>query len=110
LKYRAKKGEPENWIAAAKQIMAAEKADAVIVMLGMNDRIAVHESTTPAPEKIGETDKLTAPDDDEGPDAEAAMPDEKNPAKKNTGEFRDARWLSQYTKAIRRMTLALRER
>jgi uncharacterized protein len=111
LKYRAKNGEPANWIAAAKQIMATEKADAVVVMLGMNDRIAVHETTpaTSMPKANNETDKPRAPDDDEGADAEAATPDEKDTAKKGTGEFRDERWVSRYAKAIRQMTRALRE-
>lgn len=109
LKYRAKKGEPENWIAAAKQIIAAEKADAVVVMLGLNDRIAIRESApaVPAPKGSGEANKLKASAEEPDADGEAAMPDL---AKKGTGEFRDERWVSQYTKAIRQMTLALRER
>ena len=56
LKYPAKKGEAENWVAAAKQIIAAEKADAIVVMLGLRDRIAVRETapTVPAPKATGE--------------------------------------------------------
>src|SRR5262249_36409015 len=42
LKYQPK-GEPADWAAAAKGILATEKADAIVVMLGLNDRIAMRE-------------------------------------------------------------------
>ncbi len=42
------KGDPADWPAAAKAILAAEKPDAIVVMLGLNDRIAMRE---PAAEK-----------------------------------------------------------
>jgi hypothetical protein len=46
------KGEPADWAAAARSILATEKPDAIVVMLGMNDRVAMRE---PAAEKA--TDK-----------------------------------------------------
>jgi uncharacterized protein len=42
------KGEPADWAAAAKGILATEKPDVIVVMLGLSDRIAMHE---PAAEK-----------------------------------------------------------
>ena len=42
LKYQPK-GEPADWAAAAKGILATEKPDAIVVMLGLNDRIAMRE-------------------------------------------------------------------
>ncbi len=42
IKYQPK-GDPADWAAAAKSILATEKADAIVVMLGVNDRIAIHE-------------------------------------------------------------------
>src|SRR5690242_16549295 len=42
------KGEPADWVAAAKGILATEKPDIIVVMLGLNDRIAIRE---PAPDK-----------------------------------------------------------
>ena len=42
------KGDPADWAAAAKGILATEKPDVIVVMLGLNDRIAMHE---PAAEK-----------------------------------------------------------
>ena len=32
------KGEPADWVAAAKGILATEKPDAIVVMLGLDDR------------------------------------------------------------------------
>ena len=42
IKYQPK-GEPADWAAAAKGILATEKPDAIVVMLGLNDRVAIRE-------------------------------------------------------------------
>ncbi len=42
IKYQPK-GDPADWAAAAKGILAAEKADAIVVMLGLDDRVAIRE-------------------------------------------------------------------
>src|ERR1700736_3319096 len=42
IKYQPK-GDPADWAAAAKGILATEKPDAIIVMLGLNDRVAMRE-------------------------------------------------------------------
>jgi len=47
LKYQPK-GEPSDWAAAAKGILATEKPDVIVVMLGLNDRTPIRE---PAAEK-----------------------------------------------------------
>ena len=49
IKYQPK-GDPADWAAAAKGILATEKPDAIVVMLGLNDRVAMRE---PVVEKIG---------------------------------------------------------
>jgi hypothetical protein len=72
------KGEPADWVAAAKGIMATEKPDAIVVMLGLNDRIAMRE---PVVEK---TDKKDADKKGDKKDAKAktdAKPDGKSAAK-----------------------------
>jgi hypothetical protein len=48
IKYQPK-GDPADWAAAAKGILATEKPDAIVVMLGLNDRVAMRE---PAGEKF----------------------------------------------------------
>src|SRR5580704_18880212 len=56
------KGDPADWAAAAKGILATEKPEAIVVMLGLNDRMAMRE---PQLEKSSEksdaksTDKKT---------------------------------------------------
>src|SRR6195952_2459895 len=42
IKYQPK-GEPADWAAAAKAVLAPEKPDAIIVMLGINDRVPIRE-------------------------------------------------------------------
>src|SRR5712671_867166 len=46
------KGDPADWAAAAKGIPATEKPDAIVVMLGLNDRASIREA-----EKKPATDK-----------------------------------------------------
>jgi hypothetical protein len=48
------RGEPSDWVAAAKGILATEKPDTIVVMLGLNDRISMRE---PAAEKSEKSDK-----------------------------------------------------
>ena len=58
IKYQPK-GDPADWAAAAKGILATEKPDAIVVMLGLNDRVAMRE---PVAEKSSDkkTDKKDA--------------------------------------------------
>ena len=67
IKYQPK-GDPADWAAAAKGILATEKPDAIVIMLGLNDRVAIRE---PVVEK--KTDKK---DDKDKKDARA-KPDAK---------------------------------
>jgi uncharacterized protein len=50
IKYQPK-GEPADWTAAAKGILAAEKPDAIVVMLGLNDRLAMREPVSEKSDK-----------------------------------------------------------
>src|SRR3954453_3242333 len=54
LKYQPK-GDPADWAAAAKGILATEKPDAIVVMLGLNDRTPIREAAADkATEKKGD--------------------------------------------------------
>jgi hypothetical protein len=56
IKYQPR-GEPSDWAAAAKGILENERPDVVVVMLGLNDRMAIRE---PAPDKSDKpSDKKT---------------------------------------------------
>src|ERR1700716_3896242 len=68
IKYQPK-GEPADWAAAAKGILATEKPDAIVIMLGINDRVAMRE---PVVEKKTDNKK----DDKDKKDARA-KPDAK---------------------------------
>jgi hypothetical protein len=84
IKYQPK-GDPADWAAAAKGILAAEKPDAIVVMLGLNDRIPMHEpaadksdgkSTDKKADKKDAKAKPDAKPGDAKPD-DAAKPDDK---------------------------------
>jgi hypothetical protein len=81
------KGEPSDWIAAAKQILANEKPDVIVVMLGLHDRMAIREAEK-KPEPKAEKDKKGAKKDskkDAKPDA-AKSDIAKDDAAKKDGE------------------------
>src|ERR1700731_3091376 len=95
IKYQPK-GDPADWAAAAKGILATEKPDAIVVMLGLNDRLAMREPVSEKSDKSSDKkgDKKDARDKDKkdakpadakpagkpdnAPDT-AAKPDEKAP-------------------------------
>ena len=125
------KGDPADWAAAAKGILATEKPDAIVIMLGLNDRMSMRE---PAAEKSDgkksdKKDARTKPDGKPGDAADAAKPDDKvadtelpqddaadngdvpsivtpeKSARSANGvyEFREDRWVELYTKKIEEM-------
>jgi hypothetical protein len=131
IKYQPK-GEPADWAAAAKAILSAEKPDAIVVMLGLNDRIAMREPATDksdgkssdkkndkkdARAKPGDKPADAAKPDEKTLDAELSPDDaadngdtpsilapEKGPRSQNgLVEFRDERWVELYSKKIEEM-------
>src|ERR1700744_671639 len=74
LRYQPK-GEPADWAAAAKQILATEKPDVVVVMLGLSDRIPIHE---PAAHKSDDRKKKDARGKPNESNDAAAKPDDKD--------------------------------
>jgi uncharacterized protein len=61
IKYQPK-GEPSDWAAAAKGILATEKPDVIVVMLGINDRVAIREPVSEKSDKDKDKDKDKAAD------------------------------------------------
>jgi hypothetical protein len=49
IKYQPK-GDPADWAAAAKGILATEKPEAIVVMLGLNDRLSMREPAVEKPD------------------------------------------------------------
>jgi hypothetical protein len=131
IKYQPK-GDPADWAAAAKGILATEKPDAIVVMLGLSDRVSLREPA-PADKKTDKKDTKAKPDgkpsDDKKPDGTAdAKPDDKpvdtelspddaadadappattpeKSARSPNGvyEFREDRWVELYSKKIEEM-------
>ena len=60
IKYQPK-GDPADWAAAAKGILATEKPEAIVVMLGLNDRIAMREPAAEKSDARRTTRKTPAP-------------------------------------------------
>ncbi|MDB5500330.1 MAG: hypothetical protein JWR89_232 [Tardiphaga sp.] len=113
LRYQPK-GDPADWAAAAKGILATEKPDAIVVMLGLNDRVAIRE-----PDKADKKGKIkpdgTAdsakpgdkPDDDDldvaDPGSIATPEKGSRSAAGGSVDFRDDRWVELYSRKIEEM-------
>jgi uncharacterized protein len=85
IKYQPK-GDPADWPAAAKGILATEKPDAIVIMLGLNDRIPMREPAADKSDgkstdkKADKKDAKTKPADGkpaDGKSDDAAKPDDK---------------------------------
>jgi uncharacterized protein len=139
IKYQPK-GDPADWAAAAKGILATEKADAIVVMLGLDDRVAIRE---PAAEKSlnqsgdkkdakakpdgkpssgkpsAKPDGATKATDAElSPDAAAdnsdarpvAGPEKSASSPNGVHEFREKRWVELYREKIDEMIGVLKSK
>jgi len=73
------KGDPADWAAAAKGILATEKPDAIVVMLGLDDRVAMREpaadKSDKSSDKKGDKKDARAKPDAKPGDKSAARPD-----------------------------------
>ncbi|WP_035980871.1 SGNH family hydrolase, partial [Bradyrhizobium sp. STM 3843] len=86
IKYQPK-GDPADWAAAAKGILPGERADAIVIMLGLNDRMSLREPViekTDKPDDKKPADKAKKDAKTKGPDGKpdqkadaAAKPDDK---------------------------------
>jgi hypothetical protein len=118
LRYQPK-GEPADWAAAAKGILATEKPDAIVVMLGLNDRISIREPDKATDKKGDRKDAAKKPDAadpakpgdkaDADEDVDIAdppsliAPDKTARAPGGIAEFRDDRWVELYSRKIEEM-------
>ncbi|RED31915.1 hypothetical protein BJ123_1133 [Rhodopseudomonas thermotolerans] len=115
----APKGEPSDWVAAAREVIAQENPDAIVVMLGLSDRIPIREQATPEKDKKkddtaakpGEEAKpgakpddkpaeQAADDDDDDDDSLRIMTEKGKRAASGVAQFRDDRWSELYAKKI----------
>jgi uncharacterized protein len=128
IKYQPK-GDPADWAAAARGILATEKPEAIVVMLGLNDRIPMRESAVEksdarstdkkdarakpegkpdakpdAAGKPGEkaVDAELSPDDaaDNSDTPPAIAPEKSTRSPNGVYEFREERWVELYDRKI----------
>lgn len=113
LRYQPK-GDPADWAAAAKGIIASEKADAIVIMLGLSDRIAIREPDKAVDKKgvkkdgaaeVKPGDKPADADADDGDSADPppSASDKGSRASGGLVDFRDDRWAELYSKKIEEM-------
>src|SRR6202048_4715982 len=81
IKYQPK-GDPADWAAAAKGILATEKPDAIVVMLGLNDRMSMRDpaaeksDSKPGDKKTDRKDARAKPEAKPGDAKSGAKPDD----------------------------------
>jgi uncharacterized protein len=122
------KNETLDWPQAVKDALANEKPDAIVVMLGLNDRVSLRDKNPlpPNAKRGGEPaqsanqaanpaatqppqDK-TAPVDSEGAPQAAAQGDTQRPAPGGSYEFHTDTWATLYAKRIDDMITALKSK
>jgi hypothetical protein len=124
------KGEPADWAAAAKEILATEKPDVIVVMLGLSDRIPIHEpaadksddkkkkdahgkpnESNDAAAKPDDKDSELPPEDADNGDAPPSIGQQKSARSPNgIYEFREERWVELYDKKIDEMISVLKSK
>jgi hypothetical protein len=122
------RGEPADWAAAAKGIIAQEKSDVIVVMLGLHDRTTIREAVVEKPDPKKDDKKKAdsktgakqdTPNAAKKPDEDAEAPPAEDQADNDTpsiataertarsanglNEFRSERWVELYKKKIEDM-------
>ena len=90
-----------EWPKVARELIAAEKPQAIIVLVGLQDRQEIREKAPPKPQK-----KPGEGNDDETPTIAAPEPQRTHPAA--PAEFRSEQWEELYGAKIDEMIAALR--
>jgi uncharacterized protein len=112
------KNEALEWPQAAKDALSNEKPDAIVVMLGLNDRLPLREKPPAEPKRNGEpAEKLNHPGSraaqDKAPaDAAqtAAHTDSQQPVPSRSYDFHTDQWAALYAKRIDAMIAALKSK
>ena len=111
LRYQPR-GEPSDWAAAAKGIIAHEPSDLIVVMLGLHDRAVIREAAVDKSDSKKKNDSKPGakPEDAEAPPADEqadngetpsiAAPERTTRAANGVNEFRSERWTELYKKKI----------
>jgi uncharacterized protein len=117
------KNEALDWPQAAKDALSNAKPNAIVVMLGLNDRLPLREKAPPQPKPNGEPaqganqsasqasqDKAAAPADAEAPPQTAARTESQQPVPGGPYDFHTDQWAALYTKRIDAMIAAVKSK
>jgi hypothetical protein len=108
IRYEAKPDAPD-WSQVARDLIAAEKPHAVIMMIGVQDRQAIREKQPPKEQKPAqkpEANKPAQPQDDEQPNIIA--PEQTRPRIAGVHEYHTEKWEELYNKKIEDTIAALK--
>jgi len=135
IRYDAK-NEALDWPQAIKEALANGKPNAIVVMLGLNDRVPLRDKAPPPPsaKRTGDAgqgqgsgqginqganqpanppgqasqDKIAAPTDTEAPPQAAAQNETSRPAPGGSYDFHTDQWATLYAKRVDEMIAALK--
>jgi uncharacterized protein len=124
IRYDAK-NETLDWPQAVKDTLANETPNAIVVMLGLNDRVPLRDKTPPQPgikragaptpaanQSVSQTpqDKTAPPADTEAPPDVATPSDAQRPVPGGSYDFHTDQWAALYAKRVDEMIAALKSK
>src|SRR5208282_6008537 len=118
VRYEARTDAPE-WSQAVKDVLAPEKPSAIVVMLGVNDRLPLHDRTPPAKgaatpaQGQGATAPASSSPDTTRPDSEqpaVAANETQRRVQGGSYEFHTDKWAELYDKRVDDMIAALKSK
>ena len=117
------KNEALDWPQAAKEALSNEKPNAIVVMLGLNDRVSLREKAPAQAKRNGEPaqganqsagqasqDKPAPPADAEAPPQTAGQTESQHPVPGGPYDFHTDEWATLYAKRIDAMIAALKSK
>jgi uncharacterized protein len=118
------KDESLDWPQAAKEALSNEKANAIVVMLGLNDRLPLREKAQAPAKRSGEAathganqsvaqpseEKAAAPAEAEALPQTAGQTKSQRPVPGGPYDFHTDQWAALYTKRIDAMIAALKSK
>ena len=116
------KNEALDWPQAAKEALSKEKLSAIVVMLGLNDRLPLRDKAQAQPKRNDEpaqganqsagqpSNKAAPPADTEGPQQTAGQTESQHLVPGGPYDFRTDQWAALYAKRIDAMIAALKSK
>jgi hypothetical protein len=112
-----------DWPQAAKEALSKEKPNAIVVMLGLNDRLPLREKALAQPKRNDEQaqganqsagqasqDKAAPPADTESPPQTAGQTESQHPVPGGPYDFHTDQWAALYAKRLDAMIAALKSK